>query len=134
MRRRCGIDLSSHHLRLSQREIVAGDGDDLILAMAGEHLRAVAIVVPGAIARTFTEVDRPPRRRAVRSADRTKQGRRRIIRSRPIRDGGRLGSGFGADELLGQELETGVRGVDDTLAVLVRDLVGDDHAHFLRLA
>jgi protein-tyrosine phosphatase len=48
------IDLSAHRPRLLDREMLASDGADLILAMAREHLRAVAIMAPGAITRTFT--------------------------------------------------------------------------------
>jgi protein-tyrosine phosphatase len=49
-----GIDLSTHQPRLLVAEMVATEGADLVVAMTREHLRAVAIMVRGSIARTFT--------------------------------------------------------------------------------
>ncbi len=47
-----GLDLSGHVSRQLARELV--DAADLVIAMAREHVREVAVLDPDALARTFT--------------------------------------------------------------------------------
>jgi protein-tyrosine phosphatase len=47
-----GLDLSQHRSRQLDRELVVGA--DLILGMARQHIREVAVLEPGALARAFT--------------------------------------------------------------------------------
>ena len=47
-----GMDLSDHRSRLLDRDAV--DGADLVVGMAREHVREVAVLVPELFGRTFT--------------------------------------------------------------------------------
>lgn len=47
-----GLDLGGHQSRQLERRLV--DGADLVIGMAREHVREVAVVAPGALHRAFT--------------------------------------------------------------------------------
>jgi protein-tyrosine phosphatase len=49
-----GLDLTGHTPRVLTREVLAGDGADLVLTMTREHLRHVVALDPTAWPRTFT--------------------------------------------------------------------------------
>jgi len=49
-----GIGLSDHVPRRADPDVVATDGADLVVTMAREHVRAIAVADPAAWPRTFT--------------------------------------------------------------------------------
>lgn len=105
-----GLDLGAHRSRQLAADLV--DGSDLVIAMAREHVREVAVLDPGAVRRTFTLKE------LVRAAE--VQGPRR-----PDEDLAawldRLGAGRRRDDLLGVGHDPGYD---------IEDPVGRDRADY----